>query len=767
MFNSASDLAPPPAPKPLGKDTATLATEEHGRPVPYLAGRRRLGLTWIADAWGVRSAAIKRKVGKNKETVGYNYYASFAGVLCLGPVQTLHAISVDEDQVWEGPLEAGSDEHADITVEGRGPIRLYWGTETQAVDLTLAASGLLHPAYRGQCYVVFDDWLLGENRSQVPPIEFEVSRIPQGSGLATSAALNGETHPLAVLEELLRNRRFGAGLDAGLIDYASWDAAAARLAAEGFSVSVALDQATRLDALLNDFLEYLDACLVHTPDGKLSLRLLREGGEAVTLGAGDLIESPDLTAHGWPETVNEVVVRFANRARTWQTDAVAFRDPAAYAVTRRPLTRQVECDWITDQAVAWRVAAGLARTQGLPWLEGSLRVRRGVADLLRPGDTVELTYAPQGIEAVRFRVLGVEVPGPDSPDLRLSVREDTAHLLGTEYQVPADSPTEAQTWEPQPCHAVLVFELPHAWTHMTDPRLLILPARGETLSNRFTAYWERSPDSFQIAAEGEVFGRRGTLNVALDSEGAVYAEGALDVTLTSPDDDLEDMPFAEGVDAGQFLIFIGDEVLLGWAPVLTGLRRYTVSVLRGQKGTLRGDHAVGAEVWLVQLAAGQQLTEITFSGRYQPGDRVTFKVQTHLLQRELGLSDAPEIPYLFTRRAGRPLGPENLQAQGDGVAPTYRSGDAITLTWTLTSEDRTEVEPTVAVLSTADQCVLELWAGGVLKGTLYADERPPYTIPNAVLIARLGAEITFTLRAYLSRAGYRSLDFDEITVSRI
>lgn len=106
-------------------------------------------------------------------------------------------------------------------------------------------------------------------------------------------------------------------------------------------------------------------------------------------------------------------------------------------------------------------------------------------------------------------------------------------------------------------------------------------------------------------------------------------------------------------------------------------------------------------------------------------------------------------------------------AQGDGVAPTCSSGQNVVVSWTLTSEDRTDAEPTVDVTSTADQCVLELWAGGALKGTLYVDERPPCTIPNATLVAKLGEEVTFTIRAFLARAGYRSTAFDEITVSKV
>jgi hypothetical protein len=711
----------------------------------------------------VRSVPVKKKVGKDRQTTGHNYYASFAGVLCLGPVQVLHNLWVDDQLAWEGPLAAGTDDSASITVEGRGVLTLYWGTETQEEDPALAGSGLAHPAYRGQCYVVFHDWLLGENRAQVPPIEFEVTRVPQGSGLSTNAELNGEAHPLAALEELLLNRRFGAGLGSDLLDYPAWNAAATALAAEGFSVSVLLGEPTKLDALLNDFLEYLDACLVQTADGKLGLRLLRAAAAPVTLGVGDLTEPPDLTAHGWPETVNEIVVRFANRNRNWQTDSVAARDPAAFAVTKRTISQAVECDWVSDQAVAWKIALGLARTRSLPWLDGSLRVRRGVAAEVRPGDTVQVTYAPHGIDGVLFRVLGVEVPGPDAADLVLRVREDTAHLLGDDYLLGADAATESERYEPQPCHDVLVFEPPYAWAMSDRPLLLVLPARGDTVSNRFTVWWERSADSFGVAAEGEVWGLRGTLNAALAADGMTYAEAALDVTFTSPDDQLDDMPFAEGAENERFLVIVGHEIMFGFDPVLTGTGRYTVSLLRGQKGTLRADHAVGTAVWVVQV--GQQ--ELTGWTAPKSWPEVTLKVQPHLLARELSLADAPEITHPITRRSLRPLGPTNLMAQGDGVNPTYSTGQDIVASWTLTSDFRSGADPTQDVDTRAETCLLELWVSGVLKGTLRVEERPPHTITNSTLVSILGSEVTFTIRAYLARGSFRSVDCDEITVSKV
>jgi hypothetical protein len=495
MFNSSSDLTPAPPPKTLGKDPSTLSTDEHGRPVPYLAGRVRLGLTWISEPWGVRSVPIRKKVGKKTQTTGYNYYASFAGVLCLGPVQTLHAILVDDEVAWNGPLQAGTSDCAEITVEGRGALTLYWGTATQTADADLAASGVTHPAYRGQCY----------------------------------------------------------------------------------------------------------------------------------------------------------------------------------AVTGRPLTQAIEYDWITDPAVAWKVAMAYGKSRSLPWLDGRLRVRRGVGADLRSGDTVSLTYAHSGIDAVRFRVLAVEVPGPDSAEVLLTVREDTAHLAVDDYPAPAGEALAAVQYSPLPCHDVLVFEPPFAWTADTTPRLLILPARGERLSSGFTLWWERATDSFTTAGTGQVFGRRGTLNAALNATGCLYHEGGLDVTFTSPDDDLEDMPFDEGVGTKRFLIFIGDEILLGWEPTLVSAGRYTVNLLRAQYGTTRGQHGIGAECWCVQLA---EVEGDHFDGdiglQHGHRGRVAKGVERDLtlLQSREAVRGAVNQPSQLVGCSGtaEPL-PESIGQQGSVVRP--------------------------------------------------------------------------------------------------
>lgn len=67
-----------------------------------------------------------------------------------------------------------------------------------------------------------------------------------------------------------------------------------------------------------------------------------------------------------------------------------------------------------------------------------------------------------------------------------------------------------------------------------------------------------------------------------------------------------------------------------------------------------------------------------------------------------------------------------------------------------------------------DATVLQvLTTDGALKGEIaFAVNVGSVTITNAQLVALLGTETDFKLRAYYSLAGLRSLNFDEITVRK-
>jgi hypothetical protein len=59
FFSSTKDL-PQPKQKPLGLDERRISTNEQARPVPYFCGIARLAVTFISEAFGVKSARRSR-----------------------------------------------------------------------------------------------------------------------------------------------------------------------------------------------------------------------------------------------------------------------------------------------------------------------------------------------------------------------------------------------------------------------------------------------------------------------------------------------------------------------------------------------------------------------------------------------------------------------------------------------------------------------------------------------------------------------------------
>jgi hypothetical protein len=99
MFGSTTKT-PRPKQRPLGIDETHASTSEEARPLPWFSGRTRVGLTFITDVFRQKAVAVTQTVGKQKTKTGYNYYASFAGVACHGPVDGLHDIFLNGESVY-------------------------------------------------------------------------------------------------------------------------------------------------------------------------------------------------------------------------------------------------------------------------------------------------------------------------------------------------------------------------------------------------------------------------------------------------------------------------------------------------------------------------------------------------------------------------------------------------------------------------------------------------------------------------------------------
>lgn len=767
MMGGKTDSLGQEEPKALGQKPQGLATQEFGRPVPYFAGLGMMSGTFISEPFGVRSVPVQKKVGKKQQVIGYNYFASFAMCFCTGPVDRIMQLWLDDELFWEGSVPRGVTDYADITVTGFGVMRLYWGTETQIEDADLAASGVVHPAYRGQCYAVFKDWFLGQNKTNCPNVELKLQRTPTIGWIAAAQNIEDDANPVAVLAELIQSPRYGLGIAATRLDTASLNSAAARLADENIGISVYLNNASRTSQVLGKVMDHVDGWLMQQENGLLGMGLIRTPlGTPIALDETSVIEPPSLNSHLWWETNSEVTVKYVNRGRAFEADSVSYRDRASFAIVGMTKGVQVTRDWFTRQDIAWRAAAALCRNASLPYLEGSLKVTAAAAAEITVGSVIRLNYASSNLVDVDMRVTSVHYDAPDSAQVQIKVREERGYL-NEDFFVPADVDFgEPVKYASGALYAGAVQELPFGWLREMVMEFVMQPTRGDIVSNGFTAWWERAPASFTDIVDSDVFWLTGATNSSLPVSDGLQPVTQLDVTFGGVDKTLDDVTYDEATHDPWVFFFIGDEILVPYGASLIGAGRYMVSVLRGRFGTVPVDITPSTTVRVLMVyrsdpATHRFLTPVTTDQ--------TWKLQPWFMANPLPLEDCVPITVTPRQVAYAPLPPANPSVNGGTINVTYTAGSSFLVGWTETNELRDQ-SPLEEVLHTrADTTVIEITdSAGVLKGTVtFADTVGPVTISNATLVGFLGSETDFRFRLRYQRAGTKSLTYSEIKVWKV
>lgn len=158
----------------VGRHLSDLAVQSssYGDSIPMLYGSGRIAgnIIWALPIKEVLTTSQGNSGGgkgggaqkTSKGDASYSYYATLAIAICEGEVDELVRIWADAKVI----------NPADYT------IRFYKGTETQSPDSLIESyEGMgSTPAYRGLCYVVVEDFPLGDFGNRIPNFTFEVSR---------------------------------------------------------------------------------------------------------------------------------------------------------------------------------------------------------------------------------------------------------------------------------------------------------------------------------------------------------------------------------------------------------------------------------------------------------------------------------------------------------------------------------------------------------------------------------------------------------------
>lgn len=647
MGGSSANL-PAPSQKTLGLENNRLSTNEEARPIPYFTGWQRLGVTWIDSPRRQKSVPVESAAsggkGAKPSTTGYKYYADMVGLVCLGPVDQITHIWIDQEAVWTGVLVRDlnpanpASTSIDITFpHGRGNMTIFWGRPDQGQLASMAANG--HPAYRGQCYVYLPQLHFGQDRTSAPTIELGLRRHPAFDWLPPSN-VSDDCNPVATLADVLTHPLYGVNLDSNLIDKPQWQTVANQVADEDAVCSPLLTDGMSMRQFITQLLEYCGGYLRWTNDSKLQIGLMRDAPADLTtlpqVTASHLIDPPEIETIEWSDTFNRTILKCLERERGWKEDYGQWFDQGNFAITGQTRAQNLERRWITRRSVATKMAQRLGKLAAIPQFTGSLRLRASAADNLSIGSWFVLDWTGWNFALV-LQVTSRRIGTDATPEVEIEVTgqqvsEDPALLYDPDDVInhdPADPEVEQLAqWR--------MIELPKALAKDTsDPVIAPLAVRGGAATIMAHVLDSQDGASYDFLEDVSKFAIGGTLAAAYPAvtDPLDLSVGML-VNLAGPDQSLPGQSDIAMKNA-KLLVFVGDEILSVRTFSYVGAGQVRIFAKRGKFDTGQLAHGAGEQVYIIKK---RNLTAMRADAFTEVGQQVLFKLQPCSLGQQFDLS---------------------------------------------------------------------------------------------------------------------------------
>lgn len=262
-----------------------------------------------------------------KQVTGYEYSASWAIGICLGPVDTLLTVFKDgEEVVWEGecvrptPGLGGSEE---ILLNNMGAMRFFFGTDDQEGNPDVGeiiGDATLNIPWRGLCWAFFGENSLGSS-NRIPTMSFVFRKTPVIAFSNKHAIQIYDCNPMHVVWYIAAVM---AGLPETWLHEDDFESVALKLYVENRGISILFDRPQSVATLLEAINSHIDSILRYGSNGKFHPKLIRNDYNVATLPSIDesmMVDKPTFTRKSWIDTVNEMKVQFSEIIgieRTWR-----------------------------------------------------------------------------------------------------------------------------------------------------------------------------------------------------------------------------------------------------------------------------------------------------------------------------------------------------------------------------------------------------------------------------------------------------------------
>lgn len=795
MFGSGTQSLPTLDQRPLGLQVQKANTNQQARPVPLVYGQQRISITFISELFDISAIAVDEGSGKQSTQVGTNYYASFAGLIGMGPVDGLydlflngepvfaqstalyavslqatgntsnlfmtatfqtanpHGLSVldiivvlgaDQPefngeftitaipsstqfqyqivptdvtyatdnqsgyisaQVRLNPVLRDEDnpDFADITIPDYGILRIYWGTETQPQDTYLnTVSGNVHPAYLGQCYIVFRQLWFGFNQTNVPNVEVVVARAPLPTWASEETGQIGDSNnpdanPAYIIGDMFQNPRSGLALSDEDIDTDGLDDAAVLYAESEFlGVSQAISRQQDLRTMLKTLCETIDALVLVNAAGQLSILPIRPVAEPVgPLTDGQLSDLPSFTPADWSTVYTDTKLIFPDRALAFMDNLAEWRDIGVRNVVTNPDALAVDRRWIARNDLATAMAQAAGQAASIPLISGKIKLRYDdtLYAQLAVGAVFTVDFSLRLASNLQFRVMARTVEKPDEPEFQIDFQADRTYLYSTLIALQEANNIGSEESEPPPDPTppllgisantrLRLIELPPGLC-AGAPAIAAVVARNSTAMTGFSLWLDKlfawtgvAPDSFALLQNQTRFAFHGfTLADYPSTTRLIDLELGVLVQLDGPDQSIAPITAFDAL-ADSMLAFIDDEILslAGWTVVGSGV--YRLQFIRGRFGTPIEDHEAGAKLLMI----GSANLAVVSHPSFKPDNMATLKVALG----NQDISQGTELQLTLTGTAWRVPPPCALSVNGRNVNAVFPGGATpLTVSWVL------------------------------------------------------------------------------------
>lgn len=627
---------------PATLDDVQATKTNEGMVVPLVYGTVRLGgnIVWYGNLISETTFLI----GEVTQVSGFRYFLDLWQAICFGKVELLGAYVNNEkvtdlgvqEPIWTFLQMQFSDGETNTTPSqffGEGP-------------------GEFINSLPGIAHIYWNSYLLGENNTTVPTINFVVRRILETP--ITNQNMDSGSNPAAVVYDLLKI----SGVPDSKIDLPSFQAAADFWFAKDYGINLQITGITAFQDIVKKVIGGLDGVLTTNTEGKFVLKIKDpDAAPAETLSDDDYIDFKSKRVT-YAQIPNDFKAQFKDEEQDFTTRTVVAQNQAALFINENIVTESIDMTIFRKIEPASRRLTEIMKNYSYPALEIEVETHLGFSELL-PGDKVRCSNSKLGIISADFWITEITRKDLDKNEFGFRARQVTESIFDDVFQIQGGSLATPQISVLEELDNVRMFELPYMSQYGFEPAFVVLANRQKGFENSFKVQISQTELSgYSDFGVFSSYSQAGNIAEAYGITRRIDNNVGILYTPALKDPIFGNLSEAEWFTTPRYAIF-GNEIVAFRTVTNEGSNVRLGGIIRGLFNTPVESHTLGQQIFLVNLG-GNVLEGIQLSSFW-------YKILPSFQGRFLDPSEVTPIQVTVSNKAKKPRKPGHVKVTRTGT----------------------------------------------------------------------------------------------------